>query len=43
VDEDEERGEDNDLEEWYAYVYADGDRIAALAVHQEQDSLMGSA
>ncbi len=41
VDEDEERAEDNDLEDWYAYVYADGDRIAALAVHQEQDSLMG--
>ncbi len=41
VDEDSDRAEDNDLENWYAYVIAMGDRAACVGVYQEEEELEG--
>ncbi|NLM87372.1 MAG: hypothetical protein GX176_01170, partial [Syntrophomonadaceae bacterium] len=41
VDEDEERARDLDLRNWYAWIYTDGDRIAAMAVQKDWESLSG--
>lgn len=41
VDEDEERADEQNLKDWYAYIYTDGDRIAAMAVQKTMDSLLG--
>lgn len=38
VDEDEDRARDLNLEDWYAWIYTDGDRIAAMAVQKEFES-----
>lgn len=40
VDEDSERVEDNNLEDWHAYIYTDGDRIVSIAVQKNMDSLL---
>jgi len=32
--------EDSDLDDWYAYIYADGDRIVAATVQEDMDSLL---
>lgn len=37
VDENEDRARDLDLEDWYAWIYTDGDRIAAMAVQKEYE------
>lgn len=41
VDESTSYAKDNALEDCYAYIFADGDRIAAIAVKKELDSLAG--
>ncbi|WP_341876118.1 hypothetical protein [Defluviitalea saccharophila] len=40
VDEDSDYADDYDLEDWYAYVYTDGDRINAIMVQKNRDSLL---
>lgn len=37
VVENEDRARDLDLEDWYAWIYTDGDRIAAMAVQKEYE------
>lgn len=41
VDEDEDRARDLDLKDWYAWIYTDGDRIAAMAVQKDWEDLRG--
>jgi hypothetical protein len=41
VDEDSRRVKDNNLHDWYGYAYTDGDRIVAIAVQKDMDSLLG--
>lgn len=40
VDEDSDRVKENRLRDWYAYVFASGDRVASIAVQKQQDSLL---
>ncbi|KAE9636092.1 hypothetical protein [Defluviitalea raffinosedens] len=40
VDEDSDYAKQKGLEDWYAYVYADGDRIQAIMVQKNRDSLL---
>lgn len=40
VDEDSDYTEDNDLTDWYGYIYIDGDRAIAMTVQPELDSLL---
>jgi len=40
VDEDSDRVKENRLRDWYAYVFASGDRAASIAVQKQQDSLL---
>lgn len=40
VDEDSDYAEDNNLRNWYAYAYTEGDRIAVLGVKEKLDSLL---
>ncbi len=40
VDEDSDYADDNDLRDWYAYIYADGDRVVALSAKEKMDSLL---
>ncbi|MEN6460757.1 MAG: hypothetical protein ABFC94_05215 [Syntrophomonas sp.] len=40
VDEHSERVKTNKLKDWYGYIYTDGDRIAAIAVQKNMDSLL---
>jgi len=37
VDEDEDRAIDLNLEDWYAWIYTDGDRVSAMALQKEFD------
>lgn len=41
VDEDEDRARDLDLEDWYAWIYTDGDRIASMAVQKDWENIRG--
>lgn len=41
VDESTDYASENDLEDWYAYVYTDGDRISSILVKEKLDSLSG--
>jgi hypothetical protein len=41
VDESEDRARDLDLQNWYAWIYTDGDRIAAMAVQKEAETVSG--
>lgn len=41
VDEDTGYARNNRLKDWYAYIYADGDRIAGIMVQKNMDSLLG--
>lgn len=41
VDEDSSYAEENNLNDWYAYIYTDGDRIAAILLKKDRDSIMG--
>ncbi|MFZ5968842.1 MAG: hypothetical protein ACOYVK_16935 [Bacillota bacterium] len=40
VDEDSDYADDNNLKDWYGYIYADGDRIASIVVQKNMDSLL---
>ena len=40
VDEDSRYARDRNLKDWYAYVYADGDRISSIMVQKKRDSLL---
>ncbi|NLK22008.1 MAG: hypothetical protein GX308_07990 [Epulopiscium sp.] len=40
IDENSDYARDNDLEDRYVYIYADGDRIVALMVQKNRDSLL---
>lgn len=40
IDPDSERVRENNLHDYYAYVYTDGDRIASIAVQKDMDSLL---
>ncbi|MGS0745505.1 hypothetical protein ACU70A_06075 [Syntrophomonas erecta subsp. sporosyntropha] len=40
VDEDSDRSREYDLKNWYAYIYSDGDRVVAIGVEKDQDSLL---
>jgi hypothetical protein len=40
VDEDSDYVRDNDLKDWYAYIYTDGDRIASILLQKNMDSLL---
>lgn len=40
VDESSDYVEDNDLEDWYGYLYTDGDRIACISMQKDMDSLL---
>lgn len=39
VDENSERVKEKGLQDWYAYIYADGDRAAAVLLQEKMDSL----
>ncbi|HWP98393.1 MAG TPA: hypothetical protein VN426_16245 [Syntrophomonadaceae bacterium] len=39
VDSDSDRAEENDLNDWYAYVYTMGDRAACIGVYKDKDTL----
>jgi hypothetical protein len=41
VDESTDYAKDNNLKDWYAYIYADGDRAAAIMVQKRIESLLG--
>jgi hypothetical protein len=40
VDEDSSYVKDNNLADWFAYIYTDGDRITAMGLQQKTDSLL---
>lgn len=40
VDEDSGYTQDNNLKDWYGYVYTDGDRIAGIMVQKNMDTLL---
>lgn len=40
VDEDTEYARDNNLEDWYAYIYSDGDRAAAILLQKDIEPLL---
>lgn len=40
VDEASSYVKDNNLADWFAYIYTDGDRITAMGLQQESDSLL---
>lgn len=40
VDEDSDYTQDLDYEDWYAYIYADGDRISSIMIQKNRDSLL---
>lgn len=40
VDEDSKYAKDNRLRDWHSYVYTDGDRISAIMVQKNMDSLL---
>lgn len=40
VDEDSKYVKDNRLKDWFAYIYADGDRISSIAMQKNVDSLL---
>lgn len=39
IDEDSDYAQDLDLEDWFAYIYTDGDHVTAMAVREEKDAL----
>jgi hypothetical protein len=41
VDESEDRARDLDLQNWYAWIYTDGDRIATMAVQKDGETVSG--
>jgi len=40
VDEDTDYAKDNNLKDWYAYMFTDGDRIVGITVKKNMDSLL---
>lgn len=40
VDEDSDYADDNDLKDWYGYIYTDGDRVTSIVTSKTRDSLL---